>query len=52
MSGLKLLWHDLRAWWHRQRTKRRDPIPIWRAQIKHIEGEFGSALTSFFVFLR
>jgi hypothetical protein len=52
LSGLQLIWFDVKVWWHLQRTKRRDPIFIWRTSIKNIEGEFGSALTSFFVFLR
>eukprot|EP00730_Choanoeca_flexa_P014773 TRINITY_DN6580_c0_g1_i2.p1 TRINITY_DN6580_c0_g1~~TRINITY_DN6580_c0_g1_i2.p1 ORF type:complete len:717 (+),score=124.84 TRINITY_DN6580_c0_g1_i2:46-2196(+) len=52
LSGIKLFLHDVRVWLEMQRSKRRDPIPIWRGPIKTIEGEFGSALTSFFVFLR
>lgn len=52
LSCMQLLWLDIKLWWHLQRTKRRDPIFIWRTSIKLIEGEFGSALTSFFVFLR
>ncbi len=29
-----------------------DPIPIWRGSIRNIEGQFGTAIGSFFVFSR
>ncbi len=52
LSGFALIWHDIKQWWHLQRTKRRDPIPMWRNSIKIIEGRFGSGIASFFVFVR
>ncbi|EDQ90806.1 uncharacterized protein MONBRDRAFT_6695 [Monosiga brevicollis MX1] len=52
LKGWRLVWYDFRTWVQMQRHKRRDPIPIWRSAIKDIEGQFGSTLTSFFVFLR
>eukprot|EP00055_Hartaetosiga_balthica_P017682 m.121343 g.121343 ORF g.121343 m.121343 type:complete len:747 (+) comp9376_c1_seq2:150-2390(+) len=47
-----LLWFDLKVWWKLKRTRRRDPIPIWRGQIKKIEGIFGNGMATFFIFLR
>eukprot|EP00048_Salpingoeca_helianthica_P022804 m.20445 g.20445 ORF g.20445 m.20445 type:complete len:706 (+) comp7838_c1_seq1:160-2277(+) len=47
-----LLLYDLKTWIHLQRTQRRDPVPVWRASIKAIEGGFGTGTASFFVFLR
>lgn len=52
LSKFRLFMHDLKQWWQTQRTRRRDPVPIWRGSIKNIEGRFGSGMTSFFVFLR
>lgn len=51
--GTYRLWlYDLKRWWQQKRTRRRDPIPIWRNAIKAIEGHFGTAQSSFFVFVR
>lgn len=47
-----LLFHDIRRWWELKRTRRRDPVPVWRGAIKKIEGQFGSGVASFFVFTR
>lgn len=47
-----LLLYDLKTWINLQRSQRRDPMPVWRAAIKRIEGRFGTGTASFFVFLR
>lgn len=52
LGTVGLLWHDLKRWWYIKRTRRRDPIPIWRTAIKTIEGHFGTGQASFFVFVR
>lgn len=52
LSRWRLFLYDLQQWWYLKRTRRRDPVPVWRNAIKAIEGQFGTGMASFFVFLR
>ena len=52
MGYFQLLWHDFKVWFANWRHKRRDPVPLWRANIKYIEGRFGSSIAAFFIFVR
>eukprot|EP00051_Salpingoeca_urceolata_P018436 m.258588 g.258588 ORF g.258588 m.258588 type:complete len:494 (-) comp19195_c0_seq2:1774-3255(-) len=47
-----LAWYDFQLWLQLHRTRRRDPIPLWRKPIRVVEGHFGSGYASFFAFIR
>ncbi|XP_065889131.1 transmembrane channel-like protein 7 isoform X2 [Dysidea avara] len=49
---LQLLLYNLRISWKRYSSHNSDRIPLLRAQIKQIEGNFGVGIASFFVFTR
>ena len=52
MGWLRLQWDRLKHSIQQWRSRNRDPVPIWRTQIKLIEGHFGTGVVSFFVFTR
>ncbi|XP_060585853.1 transmembrane channel-like protein 1 [Ruditapes philippinarum] len=51
MGYWKLIWSDFKSWYRRWRVKNQETV-IFKTYIKNMEGNYGSAIGSLFVFTR